>query len=320
MNKIVKQEDEGIKIFTVHKRIIALKKQGMATFLELAVCLKSVRDNELYKKMDYETFEAYIGSPELGFERGVVYKLIAIYEKFCKEFNVSPGTLMKIYWTKLREILPIVDKDNYEDWLDKAEHLSRSDLIEEIKETKRLPVLPLPEGKYNVIYADPAWEYDRTIGQGVAIEQYELMPLEKIKDLKVNDLAAEDCLLFLWATFPKLIEALEVIKAWGFEYKTVAFTWVKTNKNNDKPFFGIGSYFKSNAEVCLLATKGEPHKFVKDNSISSIIMSPLREHSRKPDEAREMIDRLVGDIPKIELFSRKKYVNWDNWGNQTERF
>src|SRR3990167_8854912 len=185
---------------------------------------------------------------------------------------------------------------------------------------KEPEIVKLPKGKFNVIYADPAWEYDRTIGQGGTVEQYDLMPLGTIKSLPIQDLSAEDCLLFLWATFPKLIEALEVIKAWGFEYKTVAFTWIKTNKKNNKPFFGIGSYTKSNAEVCLLATKGEPHKLVKDNSISSVIISPLQEHSRKPKEAREKIVKLVGNVPKIELFSREKVEGWKNWGNEIERF
>jgi site-specific DNA-methyltransferase (adenine-specific) len=183
-----------------------------------------------------------------------------------------------------------------------------------------------PKGKFGVIYADCPWLYDRSVGQGVAVEQYDLMELAEIKNLedaegrKVQDLSGENCLLFLWATFPKLTEALETIAAWGFEYKTVGFTWIKTNKKNDKPFFGIGSYTKSNAEVCLLGTKGDPHILVKDNSVSSVIMSPLREHSRKPDEARAGIEKLVGSIPKIELFAREKVKGWETWGRETGKF
>lgn len=183
--EIIKIKDEGLKIDLIHRRIVRLKQQGMATFLELAVCLKAVRDNKLYEKMDYETFEAYIASPELGFDRGVVYKLIAIYEKFCEEFNVSPGTLMEIYWTKLREILPVVNKENYEDWLLKAKNLSRSDLIEEIEEARKLPTPELPEGKYQVIYADPPWEYgqeqhSKEKQETVLETHYSTMPTEDI--------------------------------------------------------------------------------------------------------------------------------------------
>lgn len=234
-------------------------------------------------------------------------------EMSCRHDNLS--------FSHHKEVASLEPKEQ-EKYLAKAEkeNWDRAEMRQNIRDRNKGETPPLPEGKYQIILADPAWEYDRTVGQGVAIEQYQLMGLEQIKELKIKELTAVDCILFLWATFPKLKEALEVIEAWGFEYKTVAFTWIKTNKNNNKPFFGIGSYFKSNAEICLLATKGEPHKFVKDNSMSSVIISPLREHSRKPDEAMIMIERLVGKIPKIQLFSRKKYENWDNWGNETERF
>ena len=167
-----------------------------------------------------------------------------------------------------------------------------------------------------MIYADPAWEYDRTIGQGVAIDQYDTISQEELKKLQIAKLADNNCLLFIWATFPKLIEALEVIGVWGFEYRTVAFIWIKLNKKNNTPFFGIGSYTKSNAEICLLATKGKPHQFVIDNSISQVIMSPLREHSRKPDEIRDKISQLVGKVNKIELFARDKKEGWKVWGNE----
>jgi len=174
----------------------------------------------------------------------------------------------------------------------------------------------LPEGKYQIIYADPPWEYDRTIGQGVVCEQYPLLNLEKICNLPIGDLAAEDSVLFLWATFPKLKEALTVIEAWGFKYRTLGFSWIKLNPKNKQPFFGIGSYAKSNCEVCLLATKGDPHKLVKDNSISSVVITEREAHSKKPKEVRDRIERLFGNVSRIELFAREKAKGWKSWGDQ----
>lgn len=120
----------------------------------------------------------------------------------------------------------------------------------------------------------------------------------------------------MWATFPNLIEALELIKSWGFSYKTLGFSWIKTNKKNKKPFFGIGFYTKSNCEVCLLAIKGKPSNLKKSNYVSSCVISDREEHSKKPDEVRIRINELVGDVPKIELFARKKIEGWDCWGDE----
>ncbi|MEY2701515.1 MAG: hypothetical protein RLY43_135, partial [Bacteroidota bacterium] len=131
------------------------------------------------------------------------------------------------------------------------------------------------------------------------------------------------CMLFLWATFPNIQESFKVITSWGFKYKTVAFVWVKTNRNCNKMFFtikdiffGIGYYTKSNCEVCLLGVKGKPFKI--SNQVSSVIISPLRNHSQKPPEAQERIIKLCGDVPRIELFARQKTEGWDVWGNEVE--
>ena len=172
--------------------------------------------------------------------------------------------------------------------------------------------------KYQIIYADPPWAY-RNMGniQATANAQYPTMKNEDICNLPIQDLADDNCILFLWATFPKIQEALDVIRVWGFEYKTVGFTWIKKNKNGGN-FFGVGWYTKSNAEICLLGTKGNAHTLVKDNSISQVIITPKTKHSRKPQEAREKIVQLVGDIPRIELFARQKIDGWDVWGNEVD--
>ena len=176
--------------------------------------------------------------------------------------------------------------------------------------------------KYNIIYADPAWKYsdERQHPQirGIAAKHYNTMPIADIKALgtTIKDISADDCILFLWVTFPKLEDAIETIKAWGFTYKTLAFSWIKTNPKDGKPFFGIGYYTRSNCEVCLLATKGKARKLVISNKESSCIISEIQEHSKKPDEVRQRIDSLVGQVPKIELFARQQVDGWDCWGNE----
>jgi len=168
--------------------------------------------------------------------------------------------------------------------------------------------------KYNIVYADPPWSYRTWNAKGghkSASAHYTTMSVEDIKALPVQNLAADDCALFLWATYPNLPEAFSVITAWGFTYKTVAFTWVKINKNGT-PFVGLGYWTRANAEICLLATKGSIRRVNK--SVQQVILSPRREHSRKPDEARDRIVQLMGDIPRIELFARQNTPGWDVWG------
>jgi site-specific DNA-methyltransferase (adenine-specific) len=175
--------------------------------------------------------------------------------------------------------------------------------------------------KYQIIYADPPWEYKDKRDtharlSGGATVHYPTMNHKEISRLPIGDLADDSCVLFLWATFPNLVEALEVIGAWGFIYKTIGFLWVKMNSNNMGVFFGIGYYTKSNAEPCLLAVRGHPK--IMDNSISSIVLSPRMEHSHKPSIIRENIVRLMGNLPRIELFARRKVEGWDCWGNEVE--
>ena len=173
--------------------------------------------------------------------------------------------------------------------------------------------------KYSVILADPPWAFrawsDK--GKGRSAEQhYPTMRLEDIKALPVADLAAEDCVLFLWATFPMLKEALEVVEAWGFSYKTVAFTWVKENRKSPGLFWGLGYWTRANAEVCLLATRGSPKR--QSAAVHQVILSPVEQHSKKPDEVRERIVTLMGDVPRVELFARQQAPGWDVWGNEVD--
>ena len=173
--------------------------------------------------------------------------------------------------------------------------------------------------KYNIIYADPPWSYNDKRDKhprlcGGATVHYNTMSIEEIKNLSIKNIADDNCMLFMWATFPNLQEALDVIKAWGFKYKTLGFSWIKTNKKNGNPFFGIGYYTKSNCEVCLIAVKGKP--IVVSNHVSSVLISPREEHSKKPSIVRDKIVQLCGDLPRIELFARQKADGWDAWGNE----
>lgn len=174
----------------------------------------------------------------------------------------------------------------------------------------------MTEKKYNIIYTDPPWKYDRSKGEGVAANHYSTMDVSELAKLPIGELADKDSILFMWATFPKLDEALELIKAWGFKYKTVAFVWLKQNKKGVGWFYGLGFWTRGNAEICLLATKGKPKR--KSTRVHQFIISPLRRHSQKPDEAREKIVELVGDLPRVELFAREKVDGWDAWGNEVE--
>lgn len=176
--------------------------------------------------------------------------------------------------------------------------------------------------KYQIIYADPPWSYKVWTAKGghkSASAHYQTMELKDICSLPIKELADESCVLFMWATFPNLPEAFEVIKAWGFTYKTVGFTWVKIY-SNDNPVCGLGYWTRSNAEICLLATKGKPKRISKN--VSQVILSQKGEHSSKPDIVKNRIVELMGDLPRIELFARDHTplfaTKWDVWGNEVE--
>ena len=171
--------------------------------------------------------------------------------------------------------------------------------------------------KYNIIYADPPWSYnDKMRGHSFSLEhEYKTMPLEWIKSLPVAKLAEKDCILFLWAVSPQLPEAIEVMQAWGFTYKTVAFCWSKVTKNK-KPVSNLGKWTMGNVELCLLGVRGKPNKFRVDKSVKQLVVAERTVHSKKPDEVRERITQAFGDLPRIELFARQHVDGWDCWGDE----
>lgn len=176
--------------------------------------------------------------------------------------------------------------------------------------------------KYQIIYADPPWEYkqsgSKTNSRGMAKQHYQTMTTDDICALPVPELKTDTSVCLMWATFPNIDQALKVMSAWGFEYKTTAFVWVKKNKKTDSYFWGMGAYTRANAEVCLLgiSKNSKAQQLVKSHAVHQIIDAPIERHSKKPDIVRSKIVELFGDVSKVELFAREKSEGWDVWGNE----
>lgn len=171
--------------------------------------------------------------------------------------------------------------------------------------------------KYNIIYADPPWSFKTYSDKGKgksADNHYPVMSIDDIKNLPIQHIVGDDCVLFLWVTFPLLKEGIEVLESWGFTYKTVGFNWVKRNKVSDSWFWGLGYWTRSNSEICLLGTKGKPKRL--SAGVHQIVDDRIMRHSKKPDTVRQRIVELCGDLPRIELFAREKPLGWDVWGNE----
>jgi N6-adenosine-specific RNA methylase IME4 len=179
-------------------------------------------------------------------------------------------------------------------------------------------------GGYSVIYADPPWSYDDKGSNGAADGHYSTMSVADICAMPVSEIVGKDAALFLWATWPLLPEAIQVMEAWGFKYKTVAFVWVK---GQEKAFFGLGRWTRGNTEVCLLGIRGKPKResaavrqvlFETTEPLwdTETLAAPRGAHSAKPPEVRERIVSLLGDVPRLELFARERAEGWDAFGNQ----
>jgi len=192
--------------------------------------------------------------------------------------------------------------------------------------TENLNALIAAGCKYSVIYGDPPWTFEVYSGKGKsrsAEEHYDTMTLDEIKALPIGSLAADDCALFLWCVMPQIPEALEVLHAWGFEFKTVAFVWVKTtekskliNLDGNGLHWGMGYWTRANVELVLLATRGAPKRIAMD--VHQVVVAPVGEHSRKPDKVQQRIESLLGPPSRethLELFARRPTPGWTIWGN-----
>ena len=187
-----------------------------------------------------------------------------------------------------------------------------------------------PEGGYKVVLADPNWKYNHAGGRGAAENHYRTSPIDEISSLPVSQIVAKDAVLFLWTTWPIYIENPEqvqrVIRSWGFTPKTLGFLWVKTNKKAGTPFWGGGSWTRANSEFCILAVRGDVraishgvHQLIETwDENDHVLRAPHpgnKEHSAKPACVRDRIVELIGDVPRIELYSRDRVQGWDAWGD-----
>lgn len=190
----------------------------------------------------------------------------------------------------------------------------------ETKRVRRSAQAALAAKEYSIIYADPPWSYDdKAKNRGGAERHYKTTGDTDLADMRIP--AADDAVLFMWATFPKIHDAIALMDAWGFEYKTAAFLWVKANKKaTDSPFWGMGNWTRANAEVCLLGVRGKPqrqskgvHQLIVE---PEIITDPVMQHSRKPACVRDKIVELMGDVPRLEMFARETTSGWDVFGDE----
>ncbi|WP_053911760.1 MT-A70 family methyltransferase [Pseudoalteromonas sp. SW0106-04] len=185
-------------------------------------------------------------------------------------------------------------------------------------------MLDKTEGKkYQLIYADPPWKFRNVKTGGSftsgATQHYKgVLDMRELKQLPVDQVADDNCILVMWWVSSMPQEALDVVSAWGFTLKNMnGFVWNKLTKNH-LPHFGMGFWTRAGSESALIAIKGKPK--VASRSVRAVGSYPIREHSRKPDEFRDKCVMLAGDIPRIELFARTTATHWDAWGNETAKF
>jgi len=181
--------------------------------------------------------------------------------------------------------------------------------------------------KYNVIYADPAWKYNRGVHQETFPKRkqtrderelpYDTMSIEQMKQLNIKSISESDCACFMWVTDSHLKQGIELMETWGFKYKTIVFIWKKvTNKGNTCAT--VGAWTMKNCEICILGTKGNMLKHKVSNNTFQLIEAERTINSKKPNEIRDRINAIFPNIPKIELFAREKNEGWDVWGNEVE--
>lgn len=169
--------------------------------------------------------------------------------------------------------------------------------------------------KYKIIYADPPWNYkDKSLNRGGAERHYKTTGYNELCAMDVQRVCDDDCIMFMWATFPQITNAIDLMTVWGFSYKTIGFNWVKKNKIADSWFWGMGNWTRSNSEICLIGVKGKPKRIGK--GVHSVIDAPVMKHSKKPGIVRDKIVELMGDLPRLEMFAREQTKGWDVFGNE----
>jgi len=319
-------------------------ERGLATFYEVGNALMAIRDDRLYRAA-HGTFEEYCRE-RWGFERRQAYRLIdaaAVVENLCpmghipaterqaREIaRVEPAQQREV-WQAAVETAPegkitashirsVVDnltrgeqqviKNLAAEIRTRQTEERREERIEKIQEIASASVEPLSGvGRFPIILADPPWRYDFSKDDADEIEnQYPTQTTEEICAHPVADVALDDCILFLWTTSPKLQEAFQVIKAWGFHYRTCAI-W-------DKAWIGPGYYFRQRHELLLIAIRGAVPVPRPSDRPDSIFVEKRTEHSKKPNLAYELIEQMYPTLPKLEMFARSGREGWRVWGNE----
>lgn len=186
--------------------------------------------------------------------------------------------------------------------------------------------------KYQIIYADPPWSFSNGLRTSKKDEngkylfykpnttvgkKYETQSGDWIKNLNVSSISDDNSILFMWTTDSHLPLALEVIKSWGFTYRTIGFIWNKKEKSGKQVCY-MGIWTMKGSEICLLATRGKIHNKIQSHKVRQLTEAIRREHSQKPQEVKDKIIQLMGDLPRIELFARQKTEGWDVWGNEVK--
>lgn len=307
--------EEG-SLLQQHEAVI---ERGLGTFVEVGEALMAIREQRLYRAA-HGTFEEYCRA-RWGMARRTAYQLMDAAEVVQNVRNCAHSLPANEAQARPLAALatPALQREVWQEVVETAgDHGITAEWVRRAVERKiavtegrpKEPIIPtLPSNRYSLILADPPWRYDFSNTSGRAVEQhYPTMDLDSICALDVRALAEENAVLFLWATSPKLPEALRVVEAWGFKYKTSAI-WRKSG-------LGMGYYFRIDHELLLVATVGEPGVPLSEHRVSSVIDAEKSAHSVKPELFREILERMYPAARRIELFSRSARRGWDAWGNE----
>jgi N6-adenosine-specific RNA methylase IME4 len=301
-----------------HEALIA---GGRQTFVVVGAALLAIREQRLYR--EWGTFEAYCRR-RFGFRRRHAYRLMAA-ASVIQKLSMGPIGHIPVNEAQVRPLTllpsPTEQLAAWQEVIDAAQGagitaaqvravVDRRRLIHE-RRSAHAVIPPLPPGRYTVILADPPWQYESVRDLARAIENhYPTLPLERICQLPVGEIAAPDCVLFLWATSPMLPAALEVVRTWGFTYRT-SLVWVKDR-------LGLGFWARICHELLLIAVRGQPRCPAPALRPVSVIQAPRGRHSEKPEVVRELIERMFPEAARLELFCRRARRHWTVWGNEVE--
>lgn len=278
----------------LHRRHLDAGQRAMVATEVEAVLSKEAKKRQMVGANQYQSLPEKLPEGSKGESRDQAGKLMGVSGRY-----VSDAKRIKEHDPELAERVL-----SGQTTLQKA----RREVARETQTVMEPP--PLPDDKFNLIYADPPWRYEHSRTDSREIENhYPTMSLDEICSLPVPDLAAPDCTLFLWTTSPKLHESMTVLGAWGFNYRTCA-VW-------DKEIIGMGYYFRQQHELLLVATKGRPPAPDPANRVSSIIRSRRERHSKKPEQVIELLESMYPKSTRIELFARQIREGWSAWGNDS---